>query len=219
MAAASEAEERAQFTLTMRARGIRDIELLRALERVPRALFMPQRYADIAWRDLALPIACGQTSTPPSIIAAMIAALGPSRADRVYEIGAGTGYATALLAQLAGEVVSVERCQPLAVEAAARLKAFGVENATVTWADGLSAPASPERFGRIIAHGLVEPPAEVLASLIADGGVMVAPIQGYTLGEQRIVRFEKAAGGGLSGVDVANARTFRPLTPGLSRAI
>ena len=72
---ATEAEERAQFTLTMRARGINDLRLLRALERAPRALFMPQRFADISGRDITLPIGCGQTSPPPSIVAAMIAAL------------------------------------------------------------------------------------------------------------------------------------------------
>ncbi len=64
---ASEAEERAQFTLAMRASGIDDLELLRALERAPRALFMPQRFADISGRDIALPIGCGQTSPPPSV--------------------------------------------------------------------------------------------------------------------------------------------------------
>ena len=71
----AESEERAQFTLAMRARGINDLGLLRALERAPRALFMPPRFADIAGRDIALPIGCGQTSPPPSIVAAMIAAL------------------------------------------------------------------------------------------------------------------------------------------------
>ena len=105
---ASEAEERAQFTLAMRAKGVEDIELLRALERVPRALFMPQRFADISGRDIALPIGCGQTSPPPSIVAAMIAALDVRASDTVCEIGTGTGYCTALLAQFAKEVVSLD---------------------------------------------------------------------------------------------------------------
>ncbi len=116
---ASEAEERAQFTLAMRAKGIENLDLLRALERVPRALFMPQRFADISGRDIALPIGCGQTSQPPSIVAAMIAALDVQPTDTVCEIGTGTGYCTALLAQFAKEVVSLERFQTLAVEAAA----------------------------------------------------------------------------------------------------
>src|ERR1700693_133309 len=107
--------------LRMRARGVGDLRLLRALERAPRSLFMPQRYADIAARDIALPIGCGQTAPPPSVLAAMIEALDVRREHRVYEIGAGTGYGTALLSQLAGEVLSAERCQSLALEAAARL--------------------------------------------------------------------------------------------------
>src|SRR5215468_8702184 len=97
---ATESEERAQFTLAMRAKGINDLSLLRALERVPRALFMPQRFADISGRDIALPIGCGQTSPPPSVLAAMIAALDLRRSDRVCEIGTGTGYCAALLAQI-----------------------------------------------------------------------------------------------------------------------
>src|SRR5579871_5373729 len=96
---ASDAEERAQFTLAMRARGINDLGLLRALERAPRALFMPQRFADISGRDIALPIGCGQSSPPPSVLAAMIAAAGIRASDRVCEVGTGSGYCTALLAQ------------------------------------------------------------------------------------------------------------------------
>src|SRR5579871_5178985 len=106
---APEAEERAQFTLAMRANGINDLRLLRALERAPRAMFMPPRFADICGRDITLPIGCGQTSPPPSVVAAMIAALNLSASDRVGEIGTGTGYCAALLAQLASEIVSLER--------------------------------------------------------------------------------------------------------------
>src|SRR5271163_5290655 len=116
-AANPEAEERAQFMLRLRARGIDDLRLLRALERAPRALFMPQRYSDIAARDIALPIGCGQTAPPPSIVAAMIETLDVQPGAQVLEIGGGTGYASALLAQMAGEILSLERCETLAVEA------------------------------------------------------------------------------------------------------
>src|SRR6202000_3112999 len=122
----AESEERAQFTLAMRARGINDLKLLRALERAPRALFMPPRFADISARDIALPIGCGQTSPPPSIVAAMIASLGVQPAHSVCEIGTGTGYCAALLAQLANNVVSLERFQTLALEASARNTAFRI---------------------------------------------------------------------------------------------
>ena len=121
-----DAEERAQFTLRMRARGVSDIRLLRALERAPRALFMPRRYADIAAKDIALPIGCGQTAPPPSVVACMIQALALEPGMSVLEIGAGSGYATALLAQMTGDLLSLERCQTLALEAAERMAALGL---------------------------------------------------------------------------------------------
>src|SRR5579863_3363784 len=152
---ATEQEERAQFTLAMRAKGINDLGLLRALERAPRALFMPQRFADIAGRDIALPIGCGQTSPPPSVVAAMIASLELRSSHRVCEIGTGTGYCAALLAQLAKDVVSLERFQTLAVEAAARIKAFGLANVAVQWEDGFDFRQSGARFDRVIVHGLI----------------------------------------------------------------
>ena len=159
---ATEQEERAQFTLAMRAKGINDLGLLRALERAPRALFMPQRFADISGRDIALPIGCGQTSPPPSIVAAMIAALELKPSHRVCEIGTETGYCTALLAQLANSVVSLERFETLAV-GLRRIKTFGLANVVIRWEDGFNFHRSGERFDRVIAHGLIEPPGEAFA--------------------------------------------------------
>src|ERR1700753_1130603 len=100
-----EAAERAQFTLRMRSRGLGDLRVLRALERTPRSFFVPQRYADIAARDIALPT-----------VAAMVEALRLEPTHRVLEIGTGSGYAAALLGQIAREVVSLERCPSLAIE-------------------------------------------------------------------------------------------------------
>ena len=167
---------------------------MRALERAPRALFMPPRFADISGRDIALPIGCGQTSPPPSIVAAMIAALDLKPAHRVCEIGTGTGYCAALLAQLANTIVSLERFQTLAVEASARIKAFGLANVTVDWADGFEHHLKGERFDRVLVHGLIEPPGEAFRRLIRPGGVLVAVVAGPDRGEQRIVRLTDAAG-------------------------
>src|SRR6516164_4869794 len=172
----AESEERAQFTLAMRARGINDLKLLRALERAPRALFMPPRFADISARDIALPIGCGQTSPPPSVVAAMIAALDVQPAHSVCEIGTGTGYCASLLAQLANTIVTLERFQTLALEASARIKAFGLANVAVTWADGFEHHFSGERFDRVLIHGLIEPPGEAFRRLIGKGGVLVAVV-------------------------------------------
>jgi protein-L-isoaspartate(D-aspartate) O-methyltransferase len=215
----AESEERAQFTLAMRARGINDLKLLRALERAPRALFMPPRFADISARDIALPIGCGQTSPPPSIVAAMIAALNVQTAHRVCEIGTGTGYCAALLAQLANNVVSLERFQTLALEASARIKAFGLANVTVHWADGFEHHVSGDRYDRVIVHGLIEPPAEAFRRLIRPGGVLVAVVAGPDRGEQHIVRLTDATSGAGDAADMGPAHAMRPLERGLARAL
>jgi protein-L-isoaspartate(D-aspartate) O-methyltransferase len=215
----AESEERAQFTLAMRARGINDLKLLRALERAPRALFMPPRFADISARDIALPIGCGQTSPPPSIVAAMVAALNLQTAHRVCEIGTGTGYCAALLAQLANAVVTLERFQTLALEASARIKAFGLANVTVHWADGFEHHASGDRYDRVIVHGLIEPPAETFRRLIRPGGVLVAVVAGPDRGEQHIVRLTDATSGAADAADMGPAHAMRPLERGLARAL
>ena len=216
---ASEAEERAQFTLAMRAKGIENLDLLRALERVPRALFMPQRFADISGRDIALPIGCGQTSQPPSIVAAMIAALDVQPTDTVCEIGTGTGYCTALLAQFAKEVVSVERFQTLALEAAARVRAFGLTHVEILWADGFERHAHGRRFDKVIAHGIVEPPVRAFLDLLEPQGAMVAALAGPGRGEHRIVRLTLGGEGPVHMTDFGRARGLRPLERGLSRAL
>ena len=213
---ATESEERAQFTLAMRAKRINNLDLLRALERAPRALFMPPRFADIAGRDIALPIGCGQTSLPPSIVAAMIAALEIKPAHRVCEIGTGTGYCAALLDQLASAVVSLERFQTLALEAAARIKAFGLANVTVHWADGFERHLSGERFDRVLIHGLIEPPGEAFRRLVGRDGILVAVVAGPGRGEQRIVRLTDTMSGA---EDLGPARAMRPLEHGLARAL
>jgi protein-L-isoaspartate(D-aspartate) O-methyltransferase len=216
---ASEAEERAQFTLAMRTRGIDDLELLRALERAPRALFMPQRFADISGRDIALPIGCGQTSPAPSVLAVMIAALRLEPLDRVCEIGTGTGYCTALLAQLAKEIVSLERFQALALEASARLKAFGVANVSVLWGDGYDYYKTGERFDKVIVHGLIDPPAQEFLKLIAGEGVLASGFAGPGRGEQRIVRLTVGQKGPVGILEFGRGRALRPLERGLSRGL
>src|SRR5579872_3049533 len=215
----AESEERAQFTLAMRAGGIDDLRLLRALERAPRALFMPPRFADISGRDIALPIGCGQTSLPPSIVAAMIAALDLKPSHRVCEIGTGTGYCAALLAQLADTIVSLERFQTLALEASARIKAFGLANVTVQWADGFEHHLSGEQFDRVLIHGLIEPPGEAFRRLIGPGGILVAVIAGPGRGEQRIIRLTGDMNGAAKAEDLGPARAMRPLEHGLARAL
>jgi protein-L-isoaspartate(D-aspartate) O-methyltransferase len=211
-----EAEERIQFMLRLRARGIRDLRLLRALERAPRALFMPQRYADIAGRDIALPIGGGQTSPAPSLVAAMIEALDPAPRGRTLEVGTGSGYATALLAQLCAEVLSLERRRPLALEAAARLSAFGLDNVRVEWADALAFEGGGARFDSILVHALVEAPPARLLTLLNPGGALVAVVASESGGDQRITRWTMRAEGAGQSDSRGATRGFRALTPGVT---
>jgi protein-L-isoaspartate(D-aspartate) O-methyltransferase len=212
----ADARERAQFMLRMRARGIQDLTLLRALERAPRSLFMPQRYQDVAARDIALPIGGGQTAPPPSIVASMIEALGLNRGHNVFEIGAGTGYATALLSQLAGQVLSVERRRSLALEASARLEAFGVVTAQIAWADGLSPSRQVGPFDRILIHALIDAPPDGVGELLSADGVLVA-VGADEAGAQRIVGWSHGADGAFVARDHGRARGFMRLEPGLTR--
>lgn len=213
------AQAKAAFLLTMRARGIQDVNVLRALETVPREIFVPHRYQDLARRHLALPLRCGQTLPEPWLAARMIEALSVSSRHRVLEIGTGSGYATALIARIAREVVSFERVQSLAVEAAARLTHLGVDRARVMSGDGLAIGPDAGPFDRIIVQGALNEPPDSLISLLGGDGVMVMarPDRG-DLRRQHVVRIIRA---GPSGLDIAPICTCRlqPILQGESRAL
>ncbi|UDL95384.1 protein-L-isoaspartate(D-aspartate) O-methyltransferase [Lichenihabitans sp. PAMC28606] len=167
------AEATASFLLRLRASGIRDLALLRAMEAVPRAIFVPHRYADLAGRDIALPIGCGQTMPEPSFVASVLEALSCTPQCRVLEVGAGTGYTTAILSRLVRDVVAMERFQDLAIEACARLDRLGITNATIDWEDGLDPHQKLGSFDRIVVHaGLDEAPLSLLGRL-APGGTLI----------------------------------------------
>jgi protein-L-isoaspartate(D-aspartate) O-methyltransferase len=206
------AQARMAFLLGLRARGVSDVAVLRALEAAPRESFVPRQYADLAWRDIALPIACGQTMPEPWLVARMMEALSVGRTHRALEIGAGSGYAAAILSQLAREVVSFERYRSLAVEARTRLEALGFQNASVSWEDGLAAAPGAGRFDRILVHGCLEAIPPSLADVLNDNGVLVAVRPGGRV--RRLVRHVKTAAG-FEEADIAPCRTG-PLLPGRS---
>jgi protein-L-isoaspartate(D-aspartate) O-methyltransferase len=206
------AQARMAFLLGLRARGISDVGVLRALEVAPRESFVPRQYSDLAWRDIALPIPCGQTMPEPWLVARMMEALNVGGAHRVLEIGSGSGYATAILSQLAGEVVSFERYRSLAVEARTRLEALGLQNASVTWDDGVDAGPQLGPFDRILVHGCLDAIPDRLSQGLADHGVLIAARPGGR--GRRLVRHVKTAAG-FETTDLAACRTG-PLTQGRS---
>src|SRR4029079_3388070 len=160
----------ASFVLSLRSRGIGDVPVLRAMELVPREIFAPRRFADLSRTDVALPLPCGQTMTAPGTVADMLVALAVREGQRVLEIGTGSGYVTALIAQLGAEVVSLDRFGTLTQSATGHLRAAGVSGKVrLETADGL-APRIRERFDRILLTVSRAAIPETLAALLGPGG-------------------------------------------------
>jgi protein-L-isoaspartate(D-aspartate) O-methyltransferase len=171
--------EDAAFVLAMRGHGVRDTAVLRAMERVPRERFAPQRHRHLARRDIALPLACGQTMTAPTAIAAMLTALALQPGGRVLEIGTGSGYVTALLVSLgAGGVLSIERYATLGEDAQERLEEDGLAEIEVEIGDGLSGKGLSNRapFDRILVNGAGPAMPDALVDRLAPGGRLVGVI-------------------------------------------
>ncbi len=170
-----EAIDVASFLLSLLAKGVRNTELLRAMELVPRDVFAPRRFRDLARRDIALPIPCGQTMTTPGTVAMMLLALGVEPGQRVLEIGTGTGYVSALLAHLGADVTSVERFHTLAESAAQHLKHVEANKVRLEVGDGLAARVR-DRFDRILLNGTYPDIPQTLLSQLGPGGRLVGAI-------------------------------------------
>ena len=211
---AEAAEATAAFLLRLRAKGVRDLAVLRALEAVPRELFVPHRYADLAAKDVALPIPCGQVMTEPFVLARMAEALDLGPTCRLLEIGCGSGYACAVLARLASSVVSVERYRSLAAQARTRLGALGIANVTVHWGDGLALPPEAGLFDRIVVHACLDQVPEDLSRHLSDQGTMVfGAASGEGPGQQMLVRARRGLERGFTTEPICRCR-LRPLEPG-----
>ena len=188
-------EERAALALQLRRAGVRDVGIMRALELAPREDFAPYRFRDLANRDIALPIGCGQTMPSAADLGRRLEILGVQAGDRVLEIGSGSGYSAAVLARIAREVVSLERYRSLATEAAARLERLGVGNAHVVCADGLAPNAAAGSFDRIILHVALSEAPRGLYERLAEGGAIVFGRRQSRAGRTvtRLVRVERKA--------------------------
>jgi len=160
----------------LRARGIVDERVLSAMSRVPRHLFAPESYRAQAYEDHPLPIAEGQTISQPYIVALMLEALGLSPTDKVLEIGTGSGYVAALLAEIVSQVVSIERHALLADSAQVLLSDLGYGNVRVVVGDGSRGfPESAPYDAILVSAAAPELPNE-LVDQVADGGRMIVPV-------------------------------------------
>lgn len=182
---------RASLVLGLRQHGVVQPDILRAFETVPHEAFIPEEFAEYAYREGSLPIACGQSITSPSILAAMLVALDPAGSGKILEIGTGSGYSAALLARLGKRVFTLERHHELAQAAQNAWKALSISNIVGFHQDGLPGLGGHAPFDRILLNGAVKEIPEILLDQLADGGVLVAPV-GSGEARQTVVRVERA---------------------------
>ena len=177
---AAESEQRMEFMLTLRQRGISDKAVLRAMDEVPREHFVEAAQAEAAYADRAMPIACGQTISQPYVVAYMSEQLGVRPHHRILEVGTGSGYQAAVLSRLAAEVVTIERYRTLAEAARMRLETLGFANVEVVVGDGFAGVPSGAPYDRIMVTAAAEAVPEPLIDQLAEGGVMVMPVGPHT---------------------------------------
>ena len=211
-----ESEQRMEFMLTLRRRGISDKAVLRAMDEVPREHFVETRFVENAYADRAMPIACGQTISQPFVVAYMTEQLQVRPNHRVLEVGTGSGYQAAVLSRIAREVVTLERYRTLANSARARLKTLGYDNVEVLLGDGLGGEPLRAPYDRIIvtAAAATIPPA--LIAQLADGGIMVLPLGPHD-GAQELLKLTKS-GQGIERESLIPVR-FVPLLPGQAQEL
>lgn len=198
---------RSQLVQTLQEKGIRSLAVLRAVSEVPRHLFVPDSVRHRAYDDAALPIGQGQTISQPYVQAVYLEAAQLTGRERVLEIGTGSGYQTALLAQLADSVFSIERVASLAQTARAALDLAGVRNVTILVGDGTLGwrPFAP--YDVILVAAASPDLPQPLLDQLAPGGRMIVPVGSRET--QRLVLARRGEAG-IETTTIADAR-FVPL--------
>ncbi len=183
-------DERAHLVRQLRRRGIRDVEVLKAFGDVPREAFVPDDEQAHAYEDRPLPIGVGQTISQPYIVAVMIEALGLGRGERVLEVGAGSGYAAALLSTMGARVTALERVPALVDYAKTAFARAGIEGVSLHVGDGrLGWPQGAPFDAILVSAAAADVPAALLDQL-AVGGRLVAPV-GQQESAQMLIRIQR----------------------------
>lgn len=211
--AATLAERKMQFLFALRSKGVTDPRVLTAMERIDRGPFVRGLFADRAYEDTPLPIACGQTISQPSVVGLMTQALEVSPRDKVLEVGTGSGYQAAILSQLARRVYTVDRHKRLVREARTIFEAMDLANITAFTSDGSFGLPDQAPFDRIIVTAAAEDPPGPLLAQLKVGGIMVLPV-GQSDTVQSMIRVRRHE----TGFDYDEMRPVRfvPLVEGLA---
>ena len=207
------AERKMRFLFSLRSKGITDARTLGAMERIDRGQFVKGLFADRAYEDMPLPIACGQTISQPSVVALMTQALAVGPRDTVLEVGTGSGYQAAVLSCLSRRVYTVDRHRRLVREAEALFSRLGLPNITAISGDGSRGLPDQAPFDRIIVTAAAEDPPGPLLSQLKIGGIMVVPV-GQSDAVQSLIRVKRTE----EGFDYEELRSVRfvPLVEGLA---
>jgi len=191
------------------ARGIHDPAILNAFREVPREAFVSGDFARDAYDDHPLPIEAGQTISQPYIVALMIAAAEIGAGDKVLEVGAGSGYAAAVMSRIAGQIIGVERQHDLVEIARERLERLGYANVQILHGDGTRGYRGEAPFDAILAAASGSHVPRALLDQLAPGGRLVMPV-GDPGSVQKLVKVSKRADGTLQHSDLGEVR-FVPL--------
>jgi protein-L-isoaspartate(D-aspartate) O-methyltransferase len=197
-----------RLIMALRRAGVTDTRVLAAIEKIPRELFVPDAFRDKVYENTALPIGCHQTLTAPVVVGLMTQALEVGERMRVLEVGTGSGYHAAVLARLCRRVYTLERYRDLLLEAEQRFARLGLNNITSRAGDGTLGWREQAPFERIIVTAAAHDVPPVLAEQLADGGLMVVPVD-HGPGDQRLLRVRRAENG-LETEDLGEIR-FVPL--------
>jgi protein-L-isoaspartate(D-aspartate) O-methyltransferase len=206
----------ARLVLGLRSQGVTEPKVLNAIERTPRDLFVPDLFRERSFEDSALPIACGQTISQPFIVGLMTQALMIEPRSRVLEIGTGSGYQTAVLAQLARFVYSVERYRTLLSDAEARLRSLDVSNVFTRFGDGGEGWPEQAPFDRILVTAAAPDEPMALLGQLKPYGVLVAPV-----GRGPVQSLKRYVGDGKGGfaIEALGDVRFVPLLDGVAREL
>ena len=199
--------------MQLRNRGFHNTRVLGAMERVPREMFVLPAFAGQAYKDMALPIDCGQTISQPYVVAVMTEMLDVAPEHRVLEIGTGSGYQTAVLAHLAKQVFTIERHDQLRQTAQKRFYKLGLLNITSFTADGRHGLPEHAPFDRIIIAAAAPEIPPALIEQLAENGVLVMPL-GDTRESQQLTKITKSADGLISERNLSVR--FVPLRKGIA---
>ncbi|MCC7305773.1 MAG: protein-L-isoaspartate(D-aspartate) O-methyltransferase [Alphaproteobacteria bacterium] len=203
---------RIRLIMHLRTAGITDMDVLSAMERTPREIFVPAAVRDQAWDDIALPIGQGQTISQPLVVATMTAALQLNDRDKVLEVGTGCGYQTAILSKLCRRVYSIERHKPLLTEAEKRFEELKLRNVTAIAGDGMQGWPQQAPFDKIIVTAAARgKPPQALQDQLKVGGILVIPV-GEESGSQVLRRYKKESEDTFAVKDLMDVR-FVPLLP------